>query len=1128
MADNFETIRRHARELRGGVAAADDEVGRDVLQRALEKRGFELQLLAADDPLLCGADGALDRQNAYVYVRKDLDEAQITAVAAHELGHLELHDPHNQCQAVAPDISAPEQPTPVGLAGIEGYGARERRELQANVYAREFLLPRVVARNAFLEQGTGATELARKLQIPVGATCQQYADSLLLPPANPPAPRKKLSLDSSQRRAAEHSDSPLFVEAGPGSGKTTALVGRVLHLINDLSVPPSNILVLTFSNKAALELSERAAEELPDAAHEIWAGTFHAFGLELMRKFHQLFGLEQEIQLMARSDAIELLEDQLPTLDLTHYHMLYEPAFMLNEALNAVSRAKDEVVDHETYASLAAADLANARDADETKRAERALEVAKIYRIYQENLTANGRVDFGDLIMRPTLLLEHQPELRNALMQQYPHVLVDEYQDVNRASVRLLKSFCGSGKGLWTVGDARQSVYRFRGASPANAALFEKDFPGGKRLPLSKNYRSTPEIVSAFTRFAATMKASSQATALQLEANKSSTGTFPTFSEADDYEEEISVIAQRIVDRQALGSAYREQAVICRTNDRLSAMAEGLEARGIPVLHLGSLFERPEVRDLLSLLSFVADEGGSGLVRIANFDNYRIPLSDVDSFIAACKHRDQMPIDALQDLDGIGNLSSAGMTGLAQLRDDLKGITRDTHPNTLIKQYLFDNSQYLRRLFHTNSIDVQLKSAAIYQLFGALRTVSSFRPGLPIHTFLDKIRRLLFLNEERDLRQLPVAALDIDAVRLITIHGAKGLEFPIVHLPMLLDGGIPKQYSGEKNKPPSGMVVEPDYYPVDGGRYGHDEEQECLFFVAISRAMDELHLYRSKKQRTRTRKRSPYLNHIGAIDEIVSPTSLTRAIALDDGTINLGHLTVPPITERDITALSSCPRRYFYDRVFRLSARRKDGPFIRAHACIYAAIDALQALQNNEEATEAMLLDKLEEVWSTKGPTDHSLEPEYRRLAETTVRTLARHLAGIPAVERDDLKLVLSNGEILLNPHHWGAFPDGTTVIRLFKTGRTMSPGDENVQASYNHLAKKRFGSGRYQIDVIQLGKEDVTPVKHGDAWFSSRIERTDHLLRDASARRFPAAVDQSKCSRCPHFFICSAVPRID
>jgi DNA helicase II / ATP-dependent DNA helicase PcrA len=410
--DAFETIRSGAAALHAELVSEGkdpfDPLG--LVQAAAARRGLEIVWLPRGDPGLKGAQALYDEQGGMICCEAEGDPAARALLVAHELGHSDLHGGSVTCVGSDVDPSRSTEAAPVGLQRVEDYGARERRELQANVYARELVLPRASARDWYLHKDLTAAAISERTTLPVALVRQQLFDALLLPPMTVEslqAPEQPLPLkpDASQDRAAAHRSKPFQLQAGPGTGKTRALVKRVLSLLAE-GVDPSAILILTFSNRAAGELAERLIAAAPVAAPKLWIGTFHAFGLDLVRRYHDKLGLSPNPSLFDRSDAIAVLEDILPTLPLVHYRNLWDPAMVLRDIVAAISRAKDEMVDPQRYRSLAKAMQTTALDEEERIAAAKCLEIADIYDLYEAALRQHGGVDFGDLIMRPARLLE--------------------------------------------------------------------------------------------------------------------------------------------------------------------------------------------------------------------------------------------------------------------------------------------------------------------------------------------------------------------------------------------------------------------------------------------------------------------------------------------------------------------------------------------------------------------------------------------------------------------------------------------------------------------------------------------------------------------------------------------------
>jgi hypothetical protein len=575
--DMFESLRDDAEQLHETLvrAGADPLSSESITEAAVKHLGLILVWVDPQDPTLKGARALHDEQMGLLCCATEADPAQRAVIVAHEIGHAQLHGASSSCQREDIDPSRSIEAAPVGLERVEDYGAHERRELQANVYGRELLLPRSLAWRLHVDDKLGAEEISKRLSLPKDLVRQQILDALLLPrlpEVTEGSPLRAPTRDESQETAAAHRGSAFLLQAGPGAGKTRTLVQRLAGLLSE-NVDPASVLVLTFSNRAAGELAERIAAIAPEQAPRIWIGTFHAFGLDLVRRYHEKLDLPADPMLFDRSDAIEVLEEILPTLPLIHYRNLWDPALILREIVAAISRAKDELVGPAQYRRFAEAMMANAQDAAAKTAAEKAIEVAQVYELYEEALRARKSVDFGDLIMRPALLLEADERIRTQLQLRHRHILVDEYQDVNRASARLLRAVAGDGRRLWVVGDARQSIYRFRGASSTNLSRFLSEYPGAKTAALAINYRSSQEILALVERFSKDMDASVDMLPLTMQSIRGKDGARPQILRYEKQGNEISGIAANIRELQSAGTPLRAQAVLCRTNPRLLTLS---------------------------------------------------------------------------------------------------------------------------------------------------------------------------------------------------------------------------------------------------------------------------------------------------------------------------------------------------------------------------------------------------------------------------------------------------------------------------------------------------------------------------------------------------------------------------
>jgi superfamily I DNA/RNA helicase len=1063
------------------------------------------------------------------------------------------------------------------------YGRRQRREVQMDLFAREFLLPPPVVRRLHLDEGLSASAIANRLGAPFAVVAQQLLDALLLPPtpaaedgvAEPPAERP---LNTEQADAARRRGRAFLLEAGPGTGKTQTLVGRV-HGLLDEDVDPRRVLLLTFSNKAAGEMAERIARRRPDAAAAMWIGTFHAFGLDLIHRFHAELGLPKDPDLIDRVEAAELLEDEFPRLGLVHYRDLYDPTQIVADVLAAISRAKDEVVDEKGYAALAKAMMDTAATPEAQVDAEKAMEVARVYAAYEGFKRRFRRVDFGDLVALPVRLLEGDDDVRTRLTRTYDHVLVDEYQDVNRASVRLLAALRPDGENFWAVGDARQSIYRFRGASSFNMARFgTEDFVGGVRGRLTRNYRSVPEVVDTCSAFAADMRAGDRSGhgvdaaadggnrgSGALSPDRDPSGHAPELQAVARAEQVPVALADAIEAMRHAGHAYRAQAVLCTGNERLSALGQELERLGVPVLFLGSLFERTEVKDLLALLSLLVDRRAMGLVRTACWPEFAMTMPDVAAVLrhlrnaatrdeeggpaavpgAACAWLHETLRGTEQGMDGMHGVSTGGQTALGALSVALAGYDHTSDPWTVLATVLLDRTRIAARLGASSDIMDCTRGIALWQLLNFLRAQRA-APGRAISALLDRVRRLVRLGDDRELRQLPAAAQGLDAVRLMTVHGAKGLEFAVVHVPGVNADTIPRTASTPVCPPPQGMVAGGAGDALALVRAGHAEEQECLFYVALSRARDRLFLYApTQKSNGHNRPLSPYLDRLGAelVRRTVAP-SRELPPAPDSANIELVWAVGARYTDAQIALYERCGRRFFYTHVLELGGRRTTTAYMRLHeavrAVVYDLIDgaitagiATDSTASGGTVSEAAAIEdllheaierQLAEAFAAQDLDGHGYAADYRALARGMTRYFLAARAGHTPAARDAVTLTFGDDEIVVRPDDVLLRADGKRIVRRVRTGHLRSTELKDVGAAAFVLAARQVAPDAV-VEFVHLGDEATQPVALSAKELSNRREKLAGFLAEVRAGRFPTEPTPRTCPGCPAFFVCGPTP---
>ncbi len=646
------------------------------------------------------------------------------------------------------------------------------------------------------------------------------------------------------QRAAIEARTPALIVAGPGSGKTSTLIGRAAYLIREQGVAPEHILALTFSRKAAQEMQERLDRLLAstDDTGTPKVSTFHAFCAELLRQYGRLVGLRADFAFIDDAEGYFLLRRMAAELPLRHYQNLAHPAASFPDLLGAISRAKDELVTPEKYRQLAQAMLEQAQDEKQQEQAEKALEVAAVYQLYQQRLEQQGDTDFGGLIMLAAQLLEEHPAVRAELHEQYRHILVDEFQDMNRASGVLLRLLAGEEQRVWVVGDANQAIYGFRGASPANIANFHEDYPGALVLPLARNYRSRPDIVNLADAF--------RRQQLEVEARPGAVQTaratqpdpYITLANAPDEASEFNGIISDMRRKHEQGYAYRDMVVLCRTRSLARKMTRALVAANLPVIERGGMLEQQHIRNLLGVLMLLTGSGEMGILRAARLNDHLLSQQDIETLLLAVhdsregEQKRSLSTMLLRN-DAPAALSHAGRQSLARLSTILRNMrTTCNSVWMLLAQYLFVETTIGRALLAEdagvteerrqiealradyNSLlqmaryyDQQQQTLRLQRREQAIARGEEPEPVTApdieeqVKGFLDYITVLLSLrqdggsrreSESNDGEELP------DVIRVMTVHASKGLEFPVVYLPGIVKTRFPSTKRWQPAPPP--------------------------------------------------------------------------------------------------------------------------------------------------------------------------------------------------------------------------------------------------------------------------------------------------------------------------------------
>ncbi len=812
-------------------------------------------------------------------------------------------------------------------------------------------------------------------------------------------------LNPEQRRAVTHGEGPLLVVAGPGTGKTEVITRRIAWLIATRRALPSEILALTFTEKAAAEMQARVDQLVPYGFADTGISTFHAFGDRLIREFAFEARRTPDARVLTRAETVVLLREHLFELGLDEYLPLGDPTRFLAALATLFARCRDEDVSPARYAEHAAGLSASARQAEAAlatsqdagqadldavaaglESARRQVELARAYERYAALLAERGLIDFGDQVSLALRLVRDSAAIRTTIQSRYRYVLVDEFQDTNRAQSELVTIVAERHRNVTVVGDDDQSIYRFRGAAISNILEFRERHRGARTVVLRRNYRSTGPILDTAHRLIRFNDPDRLEARVGISKHLRPERSAPAASAVRRHAfatsaEEADWIAADIGRRVAAGARPRDHAILVRANADADAILRSLNIAGLPWRFSGSsgLYGRPEVRVLLAFLRAIADPGSStDVYALAASPVYAIDGEDLGAIMGSARRRHRSAWEVLQEVDAqpeTVRLTPDGRSRVARLVGDLRRL-RDLGHRRPAGETLYAfirDTGWLATLASAESAAGDEALANVARFFEIVRSESAV---LADDRAIFLARHLETLVEAGDDPASADPDPDLDAVAVQTVHKAKGLEYPVVYLPGLVAGRFPAAFRRE----PLGLPEElAGVVPVEGDP--HLQEERRLFYVAMTRARDELVLtHAADYGGARPRRVSPFV--LEALDLPVSaavPGTGSVAAAPADRLAAMATPEPAPaarepgpvegqllLSHSSIDAYLTCPKRYQYSHVLRV-------PTAPHHSLVYGSA-IHQAVQEFHRAegqgrvlSERELTAAFEAAWSNEG-----------------------------------------------------------------------------------------------------------------------------------------------------------------
>src|SRR2546426_1689512 len=653
-------------------------------------------------------------------------------------------------------------------------------------------------------------------------------------------------LNDAQREAVTHDTGPLLIVAGAGTGKTTVITRRIAHLIAQGKARPEEILALTFTDKAAAEMEARVAELVPYGSADVEIATFHAFGDALLRDPWLEIGLQNDFSVLSRAEQVIFLGDRLSALPLARYRPLGDPTRYLQSLITLFSRCKDEDIAPAEYLACAARLRSAADDDEKLDRASAQEELAAAYAKYHELMARHDKIDFGDQIVLALRLLRARPHVLNAYQRRFKYILVDEFQDTNYAQFELVKLLAARHRNVAVIGDDDQAVYRFRGAALTNVLGFLDRYPDAKQIVITENFRSHQAVLDAAYKLILYNNPDRlevrSGIDKHLVAVREAPGPDPHHLHYETATQEADAVAQMIRERVEQGEwSLADVAVLVRSNNDADQFLRSFNLRGLPWTFSGNagLYGRPEVRLLLAFLRAVAHPDDSVSVHyLASSDLYQVPIADLTRCATHADRKHRWLFDVLRETEQIGEL--AGELGdearlaIRHLVADLMRymeLGREMPTGELLYQFLVD-SGWLARMSKAATARDEAEVQNISKFFRRIQDASKALKYDNVREFVKHLDALIDAGEDPAVAE---ADVETPAVRVLTVHKAKGLEFPVVFMVNLVHGKFPVQKRGDALELPAELIK--DLLP--SGDF-HTQEERRLFYVGMTRARREL------------------------------------------------------------------------------------------------------------------------------------------------------------------------------------------------------------------------------------------------------------------------------------------------
>ncbi len=981
----------------------------------------------------------------------------------------------------------------------------------------------------------------------------------------------KRVLNQEQQEAVEFGDGPLLIIAGAGTGKTTVVTERIKHIISSGRANASEILALTFTEKAAREMEDRVDVIMPYGYTNMWISTFHKFCDRVLRQEAIHVGLNPAYKLMTDTDATMLIRQHLFDFDLEYFRPLGNPTKFIGGILQHFSRLQDEDVSPNQYIDWVKTENSrllggspkeaiNDKTEEEKLEIQKYKELAKTYKAYQELKVKEGLMDFGDLITQTLHLFRTRKNLLEYYQKQFRYMLVDEYQDTNIAQNELVALLAGDKQNITAVCDDDQSIYKFRGAAVSNVLSFRKHFKKAHLIVLSKNYRSTQAILDS----SYDLIQHNNPDRLEVRENinkkliseRKEVGAWPKLLYMDRVENEADEVAKMINDKCLMingrqGYAWRDFAILVRANNHAEPFVRALMRHGIPYQFLGpgQLFRQPEVKDLISYLHVIDNfDDNVSFFRVLSMPYFALFPRDIAALSNFAKKQNLSLFEAAEVIAGKRSMEGGDIpylldetktsitTVISMFHTHFGLVTKETAGQILF--YFLKDTGIMKSIMENIAPFDESKVTNISKFFSKLKTYETDHEDASVRAILD------WITLSSELGESPLAGdtdwVKNDAVNILTIHGAKGLEFPVVFLVNLVGARFPSISRREQIPIPDSLIKE----ELPEGDY-HLEEERRLFYVGMTRARDQLFLTAANfyGEGKREKKLSPFVGEALGVNEFTAKEAKETQISLLDwspsartsGDKKRELLPVTYLSYSQIEAFTVCPLHYKLRYLLHIPTPATAS--LSFGTSIHNTLRDFYARHSKKEiVSKKILLQLLFFYWLHAGYENKRHEEKMKKQGERYLSeyfdTQYSKKTIIGALE---LPFVLPIGNSQRQLKIGGKIdrvdilPDGKIEIIDYKTGKmsTKKEIDTNLQLSMYALAASEIqGSpfGKKAEDIILTmyyfdtktsisttrSKEQLDGEKAKILSVASQIEMSDF-----------ACSGTQLCSRCEYSMFC-------